>query len=109
MGSKSNREHHYFSHQSASAFSKLKLRLLFIGPLDTTRDYFIVPACRHIRAWRNGKRAGRLAVRAGEMGGIGPISASESALKITYGNVGGQKNFRLRRAFVHACAVQNFP
>ena len=29
MGSKSNREHHYFSHHSASAVSKLKLRLLF--------------------------------------------------------------------------------
>ena len=43
VGSKSNREHHYFSHPSASAVSKLKLRLLFIGPLDTTRAYFNVP------------------------------------------------------------------
>jgi hypothetical protein len=25
--------------------------------------------------------------------GMGPISSYESALKVTYGNVGGQKNF----------------
>ena len=92
VGSKSNREHHYFSHQSASAVSKLKLRLLFIGPLDTTRAYFNVPAGTFVPGEMENVPGDWPSVP-GEMGGIGPISSSESALKVTYGNVEGQKNF----------------
>ena len=72
-----------FSHQSASAVSKLKLRLLFIGPLDTTRAYFNVPAGTFVPGEMENVPGDWQSVP-GEMRGIWPISSSESALKVTY-------------------------
>jgi len=60
------------------------------------RNIIIAPTRegRKVDRWGKGWRGGQ--------GSIGFTFSSESVLKVTYGNVGGQKCFRLQRALVLA-------
>ena len=79
------------------------MQILYIrlGPILTCLQ---TPSC--LEKWKTCQKIGHPCLM---IWGIGPISSSESALKLACGNVGGTKKgekcVRLRRAFIHTWTI----